>query len=174
MTQVYNFGAGPAMLPAEVMKKAQAEFLDYQGMGAGVIEISHRSDEFDAVLNRCDELLKELAGIPDNYKILYVHGGAQMQFSAVPLNLLGLSETKSASYIETGTWGVKHVKKPRAMVTLPPQQAAQRRVLTASLNLMSRAYRQTRLIYTSPVTTRFTARGGTAFRRPALFLWSQT
>jgi len=111
MTQVYNFGAGPAMLPAEVMKKAQAEFLDYQGMGAGVIEISHRSDEFDAVLNRCDELLKELAGIPDNYKILYVHGGAQMQFSAVPLNLLGLSETKSASYIETGTWGVKARKE---------------------------------------------------------------
>jgi phosphoserine aminotransferase len=111
MTQVYNFGAGPAMLPAEVMQKAQREFLDYQGMGTGLIEISHRSPEFEAVLNRCDELLIELANIPSNYKILYVHGGAQMQFSAVPLNLLGRSPSKSASYIETGTWGVKARKE---------------------------------------------------------------
>ncbi len=111
MTKVYNFGAGPAMLPAEVMQKAQQEFLNYQGMGTGVIEISHRSPEFEAILNRCDELLIELANIPENYKILYVHGGAQMQFSAVPLNLLGRSATKSASYIETGTWGVKARKE---------------------------------------------------------------
>lgn len=111
MTQIYNFGAGPAMLPAEVMKKAQAEFLDYQGLGAGVIEISHRSKEFDAILDRCDALLTELANIPSNYKILYVHGGAQMQFSAIPLNLMGRSASKSASYIETGTWGVKARKE---------------------------------------------------------------
>ena len=111
MTQIYNFGAGPAMLPAEVMQKAQQEFVNFQGMGTGLIEISHRSKEFDAVLNRCDELLVELANIPSNYKILYVHGGAQMQFSAIPLNLLSRSETLSASYIETGTWGVKARKE---------------------------------------------------------------
>lgn len=99
------------MLPTYVMETAQREFMNFQDMGAGIIEISHRSKEFDSVLNRCDELLKELAGIPDNYKILYVHGGAQMQFSAVPLNLLGLSPSKSASYIETGTWGVKARKE---------------------------------------------------------------
>ena len=65
MTHVYNFGAGPAMLPAEVMKKAQAEILDCPGLGHGGIVISHRSDELDPVLNRCDELLIELAGVPD-------------------------------------------------------------------------------------------------------------
>ena len=88
MKRVFNFGAGPAMLPLEVMQQAQAEFLNYQNLGASVIEISHRSGEFDDIINRCDALLTELAGIPDNYKILYVHGGAQMQFSAVPLNLI--------------------------------------------------------------------------------------
>ncbi len=107
MKRVYNFGAGPAMLPTEVMEKAQAEFLDYQNMGAGVIEISHRSKEFDAIINRADELLIELANIPDNYKILYVHGGAQMQFSAVPLNLINRLPARKASFVLTGNWAVK-------------------------------------------------------------------
>jgi phosphoserine aminotransferase len=95
------------MLPTEVMEKAQAEFLNYMDMGAGVIEISHRSKEFDAIINRADELLTELAGIPDNYKILYVHGGAQMQFSAVPLNLINRLPARKASFVLTGTWAVK-------------------------------------------------------------------
>jgi len=107
MTRIYNFGAGPAMLPTPVMERAQAEFLDYKNMGAGLIEISHRSKEFDEVLDNCDSLLTELAGIPSNYKILYVHGGAQMQFSAVPLNLMGRKGANKATYIETGTWAVK-------------------------------------------------------------------
>ena len=111
MSQVFNFGAGPAMLPRAVMEKAQKDFLNYNNLGAGLIEISHRSSEFEEVLSDCDSLLKELATIPDNYKILYMHGGAQMQFSAVPLNLLNLSSSKTASYIETGTWGVKARKE---------------------------------------------------------------
>lgn len=111
MKRVYNFGAGPAMLPTEVMEKAQAEFLNYMDIGAGVIEISHRSKEFDAIINRTDELLIELAGIPDNYKILYVHGGAQMQFSAVPLNLINRNPARKASFILTGNWAVKASKE---------------------------------------------------------------
>lgn len=107
MKRVYNFGAGPAMLPTEVMEKAQAEFLDYHGLGASVMEISHRSKEFDDIINRSDELLKELAGIPDNYKILYVHGGAQMQFSAVPLNIINRKPAQKASFVLTGNWAVK-------------------------------------------------------------------
>ena len=99
------------MLPRAVMEKAQKDFLNYNNIGAGLIEISHRSSEFEEVLSDCDSLLKELATIPDNYKILYMHGGAQMQFSAVPLNLLNLSSSKTASYIETGTWGVKARKE---------------------------------------------------------------
>ncbi len=104
MTRVFNFGAGPAMLPTAVMEKAQQEFLDYDGMGASIIEISHRSKEFDAIINATDTLLIELASIPDNYKILYVHGGAQMQFAAVPLNLIGRNSARKAAYIESGNF----------------------------------------------------------------------
>lgn len=111
MKRVYNFGAGPAMLPTSVMEKAQAEFLDYRNLGAGLIEISHRSKEFEEVIDHCDALLTELAGIPDNYKILYVHGGAQMQFSAVALNLIGRLEAKQATYIETGNFAAKARKE---------------------------------------------------------------
>jgi len=99
------------MLPTPVMEKAQAEFLNYRNMGAGVIEISHRSKEFDQIIDNCDALLTELAGIPENYKILYVHGGAQMQFSAVPLNIIGRTEARKATFIETGTWAVKARKE---------------------------------------------------------------
>jgi phosphoserine aminotransferase len=103
MTRVFNFGAGPAMLPIEVMEKAQAEFLDYKNMGASVIEISHRSKEFDEIINRTDTMLSDLANIPSNYKILYVHGGAQMQFSAIPLNIINRNPARKASFILTGT-----------------------------------------------------------------------
>ncbi len=104
MTRVFNFGAGPAMLPTAVMEIAQQEFLNYRNMGAGLIEISHRSKEFDEVIDAADSLLIELANIPDNYKILYVHGGAQMQFSAVPMNLINRLPAKKAAYIESGNF----------------------------------------------------------------------
>lgn len=111
MNRVYNFGAGPAMLPLEVMEKAQKEFLNYQNMGASVIEISHRSKEFDEIINNCDALVTELANVPSNYKILYVHGGAQMQFSAIPLNLINRLPAKKASFVLTGTWAEKASKE---------------------------------------------------------------
>jgi len=101
---VYNFGAGPAMLPVSVMQQIQREFLDFQGMGVSLIEISHRSKEFEALLERCDELVREIGNIPANYQILYTHGGAQMQFAAVPLNLLGLKPAHKAVYTETGNF----------------------------------------------------------------------
>lgn len=106
MTRVFNFGAGPAMLPTSVMERARDEFLDFQGMGAGLIEISHRCKEFDAVIDKTDALFKELSGIPDNYKILYVHGGAQMQFSAIPLNLLNLKSAHKAAYVDSGNFAM--------------------------------------------------------------------
>lgn len=111
MKRVFNFGAGPAMLPLEVMEKAQAEFLNYQNMGASIIEISHRSKEFEEVINSCDALVTELADVPSNYKILYVHGGAQMQFSAIPLNLINRNPAKKASFVLTGTWAEKASKE---------------------------------------------------------------
>ena len=134
-------------------------------MGAGIIEISHRSKEFDAVLNRCDELLKELAGIPDNYKILYVHGGAQMQFSAVPLNLLGLSPSKSASYIETGTWGVKARKEAARYGNATTAASSADTASIAFPNSIVRACRRTPPICTLPATTHSMGRAGIASRR---------
>ena len=104
MSRVFNFGAGPAMLPREVMEKAQAEFLDYNGIGASIVEISHRSKDFDAIVDACDELIYELSGVPKNYKLLYVHGGARMQFSAMPMNLLPRSESGKMLYFETGNF----------------------------------------------------------------------
>jgi len=103
-TQVYNFGAGPAMLPVEVMRKIQQEWLDFQGMGVSVIEISHRSTEFKDILLRTQDLFRELTGLPQNYKILFMHGGARMQFAAVPLNLAGRVASRKALYCETGNF----------------------------------------------------------------------
>ncbi|MGI9250925.1 MAG: 3-phosphoserine/phosphohydroxythreonine transaminase [Pseudohongiellaceae bacterium] len=104
MTRVYNFGAGPATLPTSVLEQAQQEFLDYKGLGASIIEISHRSSEFGDIINTTDALLTELAWIPGNYRILYVHGGAQMQFSAIPLNLIARNPARKAAYVETGNF----------------------------------------------------------------------
>ncbi|MBN1958846.1 MAG: 3-phosphoserine/phosphohydroxythreonine transaminase [Desulfuromonadales bacterium] len=101
---VYNFGAGPAMLPIPVMEKIQREWLDYQGMGVSIIEISHRAKEFVAVLNAAQDLFRELTGLPDNYRILFVHGGARMQFAALPLNFAGRVPGKKCLYVETGNF----------------------------------------------------------------------
>lgn len=99
---VYNFGAGPSMLPVPVMQQVQRDFLNFNNMGVSLIEISHRSKEFEAVLARCDELVREVANLPKNYHILYTHGGAQMQFAAVPMNLLARKPARKAVYSETG------------------------------------------------------------------------
>jgi len=102
--QVYNFGAGPAMLPFEVMQQIREEWLDYRGMGVSVIEISHRSEQFEEILNSAQQLFRELTGLPDNYRILFMHGGARMQFAAVPLNLAGRVASRKALYCETGNF----------------------------------------------------------------------
>lgn len=108
--RIYNFGAGPAMLPLPVMERIRDEFLDYQGMGASVIEISHRSKEFQAIQDEAKALLRELGNIPDDYRILFVHGGARMQFAALPLNLAERSTTKTCLYAETGNFSQLAIK----------------------------------------------------------------
>ncbi|MBY5991650.1 3-phosphoserine/phosphohydroxythreonine transaminase [Ferrimonas balearica] len=100
---IYNFCAGPAMLPTAVMRKAQQEFCDFQSLGVSVMELSHRSAEYMAVAEKAEQDLRELMAIPDNYAVLFLHGGARGQFSAVPLNLLGEGK---ALYLETGQWSV--------------------------------------------------------------------
>ena len=106
--RVYNFSAGPSMLPLEVLKQAQEDFVDYQGCGMSVTEMSHRSKQYDAIHQECLALLRELMNVPDNYKILLVQGGASQQFDAIPLNLL--SGSKVADYVVTGNFAKKAYK----------------------------------------------------------------
>ncbi len=107
--RIYNFSAGPAMLPPEVLEKAQSELLSLNGIGMSVMEISHRSKHFAPILAGAENGIRELLSVPENYKILFLQGGASLQFSMIPLNFLGKNET--ADYIVTGTWGVKAVKE---------------------------------------------------------------
>lgn len=102
MSEVFNFCAGPAMLPTAVMKKAQNEFLNWQGTGCSVMELSHRSGIYIEMAKKAENDLRDLMQIPDNYQVLFCHGGGRGQFSAVPLNLL--PEGKSADYIVSGSW----------------------------------------------------------------------
>jgi phosphoserine aminotransferase len=106
---VYNFGAGPAMLPVEVMKTAQAELLDWHGTGISVIEMSHRSKEFASIVEESEADLRELLNVPDTHRILFLQGGASSQFAMVPMNLLGKNRT--ADYIHTGIWSGKAIKE---------------------------------------------------------------
>lgn len=111
MDAVYNFSAGPAGLPKAVMELAQKEFVDWNGLGRSVMEISHRSKEFIAVADQAEQDLRDLLSIPDNYKVLFCQGGARAQFSAIPMNLLG-DKTK-ASYIDAGYWAASAVTEAK-------------------------------------------------------------
>ena len=105
MARVYNFSAGPSMLPEEVLKKAAAEMLDYEGCGQSVMEMSHRSKTFDKIIKDAEQLFRELMNIPDNYKVLFLQGGASTQFAAIPMNFM--NKNKKADFIITGQWAKK-------------------------------------------------------------------
>ena len=105
MARVYNFSAGPSMLPESVLKTAADEMLDYKGTGQSVMEMSHRSKEFGAIINEAESLLREVLNIPDNYKVLFLQGGASSQFAAIPLNFMNGSG--KADYVITGQWAKK-------------------------------------------------------------------
>lgn len=109
MSRVYNFSAGPSMLPEAVLKKAADEMLDYQGSGQSVMEMSHRSKVYDAIIKDAEALLREVMNIPDNYKVLFLQGGASSQFAMVPLNLF--NKSKKADYVITGQWAKKAYKE---------------------------------------------------------------
>ena len=102
--RVYNFTAGPATLPLPVMNRIQEEFRDFKGMGAGVIEISHRSTEFGELLDETSTLLRDLMDIPEDYELVYAHGGGQMEFAMVALNFLGLKPAKLGLYVDSGSF----------------------------------------------------------------------
>jgi phosphoserine aminotransferase len=105
MKRVFNFSAGPSMLPLEVLRKAQEEFLDYKGSGMSVMEMSHRSGLFSEIIEEAEQLLRELMEIPDTYKVLFIQGGASQQFAMVPMNLL--VKSGKADFVHTGSWSKK-------------------------------------------------------------------
>ena len=109
MARVYNFSAGPSMLPEKVLKIAAEEMLDYKGSGQSVMEMSHRSKTYDAIIKECEALLREVMNIPDNYKVLFLQGGASSQFAMIPLNLM--NKSKKADYVITGQWANKAYKE---------------------------------------------------------------
>jgi len=111
MTRAYNFCAGPAALPESVLKQAQEEMLDYQGQGSSVMEMSHRSPEVVAIAEQAEADLRELMAIPDNYKVLFLQGGASTQFAMIPMNLLG--DKTTADYVNTGQWSKKAIKEAK-------------------------------------------------------------
>mgnify|MGYP000954649216 CR=1 FL=1 len=104
MKRVYNFSAGPAVLPEEVLKEAADEMLDYNGTGMSVMEMSHRSQSFQEIIDTAEADIRELMNIPDNYKVLFLQGGASQQFAMIPMNLM---KNKKAGYIVTGQWAKK-------------------------------------------------------------------
>ena len=110
MRKVYNFSAGPAVLPNEVLKQAADEMLDYKGTGMSVMEISHRSKIFEEIINNAEQDLRSLMNIPNNYKVLFLQGGASQQFSAIPMNLM---KNKIAHYVITGQWAKKAYDEAR-------------------------------------------------------------
>jgi len=109
MSRVYNFSAGPSMLPEEVLKKAASELIEYGQTGQSVMEMSHRSKEYQAIIDDAEATLREIMGIPDNYTVLFLQGGASTQFAMVPMNLM--TNNNKADYIITGQWAKKACKE---------------------------------------------------------------
>lgn len=115
MSRCFNFSAGPAVLPLEVLKKAQEEMIDYRGTGMSVMEMSHRSKDYMAIIEGAEKNLRKLMNVPDNYKVLFLQGGASLQFSMVPLNLM---KTKKADYVITGSWSKKALSEGKRYGTI--------------------------------------------------------
>ncbi len=111
MSRLYNFSAGPAMLPETVLQRAQQEFMDWNNSGMNVMEMSHRGKEFLSIANQAEADLREVMAIPDNYKVLFLQGGASSQFAAIPMNLL--RGKKTADYFNTGQWSKKAISEAK-------------------------------------------------------------
>lgn len=114
--RVYNFSAGPAVMPVEVLEEIQRDLIALPGVGMSILEVSHRSAAFESILAQAEADIRSLAGIPSNYRVLFLQGGASLQFSMVPMNLLAPGQT--ADYIDSGSWGDKAIKEARKVGTV--------------------------------------------------------
>ena len=116
VNRVFNFSAGPAVLPLPVLEQIQSEIVALPGVGMSVLEVSHRSKAFEAILAKAEADIRTLANVPSNYKVLFLQGGASLQFSMVPMNLLGPGQT--ADYIDCGSWADKALKEAKKVGTV--------------------------------------------------------
>ena len=116
MDRVYNFSAGPSMLPVEVLEKAASEMVNYKDAGMSVMEMSHRSKDYEAIIEEAESLVRELMNIPDNYKVMFLQGGGSTQFAMVPLNLG--TKNKKADYVITGQWAKKAAQEAEKFITV--------------------------------------------------------
>src|SRR6187399_950075 len=114
--RVFNFSAGPAAMPVSVLEEAQRDLLALPGAGMSIVEISHRSKMFEAILAQAEADIRTLAGIPANYRVLFLQGGASLQFSMVPMNLLGAGA--AADYIDSGSWAEKAIQEAKKVGTV--------------------------------------------------------
>jgi len=153
MSRVYNFSAGPAVLPEEVLKEAAAEMLDYNGTGMSVMEMSHRSKAFEEIINSAEQDLRDLMNIPDNYKVLFMQGGASQQFAMIPMNFM---KNRVADYIITGQWAKKAAKEAEKYGKIRLSHIF--RIVPTCL------FRKMRIMYTFVKTIRFTERSLKNFR----------
>src|SRR6266478_5730213 len=113
--RIYNFSAGPAVLPLSVLEEIQRDLLALPGAGMSILEISHRSKTFEGILAQAEADIRTLAGVPSNYRVLFMQGGASLQFSMVPMNLLDVGAT--ADYIDAGSWAEKAIKEAKKVGT---------------------------------------------------------
>ena len=149
MSRVYNFSAGPAVLPEEVLKEAADEMLDYQGSGQSVMEMSHRSKVYDNIIKEAEKDLRDLLNIPDNYKVLFLQGGASQFFAEVPMNLM---KNKKAGYILTGQWAKKAFAEAKIYGEAVELASSADIFLTAQILIFQRIL----IMYISVRTTQFT------------------
>ena len=168
MSRVYNFSAGPAVLPEEVLKEVADEMMDYNGTGMSVMEMSHRSAAFQEIIDTAEKDLRELMNIPDNYKVLFLQGGASQQFAMIPMNLM---KNKVADYIVTGQWAKKAYQKLRNtekqtrshLLKIKPSAISRTAVICRSARMQT--------TYTSVRTTPFTAQNSKNFQTQKVRLW---
>ena len=164
MSRVYNFSAGPAVLPEEVLKEVADEMMDYNGTGMSVMEMSHRSAAFQEIIDTAEKDLRELMNIPDNYKVLFLQGGASQQFAMIPMNLM---KNKVADYIVTGQWAKKAYQE--AQQTRSPLLKIKPSAISRTAVICRSARMQT--MYTSVRTTPFTAQNSKNFQTQKVRLW---
>ena len=174
MNRVYNFSAGPSMPPLPVLERAQKELVCYGDTGMSVMEMSHRSKMYEEIIAKAEADLRTLMRIPENYKVLFLQGGASMQFAQVPLNLLSSYKTGKADYINSGNFANLAIKEAKKYADVKEVASSKDIGYTQIRTGTRRSSAATRTTSTSAATTRSTVRATPGCPRPAACRWWRT